>query len=100
MGNPIQKSDLEAFKGTLQQAIASCAVAKSAYSSMMLTPEQVQNPYSEDIKGYQDLTRAAELLEVAMVECTAAIFEKAKTDQRAEAAKPSIVQMNGGSLHN
>jgi hypothetical protein len=43
---------------------------------------------------------AATLLEIANLECTAAIFERAKEDQRAEAAKPAIVQMNGGSLHN
>jgi hypothetical protein len=40
------------------------------------------------------------LLEAAMIQCTASIFERAKEDQRAEAAKPAIVQMNGGSLHN
>jgi len=46
------------------------------------------------------LAEAGGLLELAMVQCTAAIFERAKEDQRAEAAKPAIVQMNGGNLHN
>jgi len=43
---------------------------------------------------------AAEQLEMAMVSCTASIFERAKEDQRRDAAKPAIVQMNGGNLHN
>jgi len=66
----------------------------------MLTPEQVQSPATSNDKGYLDLAEAGGLLELAMVQCTAAIFERAKEDQRAEAAKPAIVQMNGGNLHN
>jgi hypothetical protein len=100
MSQPIQNAAMQEFKGTLNQAIASLAVTRAAYSSMMLTPEQVRCLQPRDDKGYQNLINAAELLEVAMVECTAAIFERAKEDGRKEAAKPAIVQMNGGTLHN
>jgi len=97
---PVQKSDLENFKGALNQAAASLTVARMAYSSMMLTPDQVQSPNTSNDKGYINLVNAGPLLETAMVQCTAAIFEQAKEDQRKEAAKPAIVQMNGGNLHN
>lgn len=100
MSQSIQKQDLEQFKGSLQQAIASLAVARAAYSSMMLTPEQVQSPATSNDKGYINMVSAGPLLETVMVQCTAAIFERAKEDQRKEAAKPEIVQMNGGNLHN
>lgn len=97
---PIQKQEFEQFKGALNQAIASLSVAKAAYSSMMLQPEQVQSPATSNDKGYVNLDAAGPLLEVAMVQCTASIFEQGKADVRAEQAKPAIVQMNGGNLHN
>jgi hypothetical protein len=101
MSQAIQKEQMQEFKGALNQSIASLAVAKAAYSSMMLTPEQVvPNRYSSEDKGYGDLIEASALLETANVQCTAAVFERAKADARADAAKPAIVQMNGGSLHN
>lgn len=67
---------------------------------MMLTPEQLRNPTTLNDKGYHTLVQAFAVLEMASVECTAAIFERAKQDQRQEAAKPAIVQVNGGTLHN
>jgi len=100
MSQPIQKQEMENFKGTLSQAIASCSVARASYAAMMLTPEQVKCLQPRDDNGYQNMMNAAEQLEMAMVSCTAAIFERAKEDQRAEASKPQIVQMNGGTLHN
>lgn len=100
MSQSIQKQDLELFKGSLNQAIASLAVAKAAYSSMMLTPDKVQSPATSNDKGYINMVNAGPLLETVMVQCTTAIFERAKDDQRADAAKPAIVQMNGGTLHN
>ena len=100
MSQPIQKSEMENFKGTLSQAIASCSVARASYAAMMLTPEQVRNPNTSDDKGYQDLIEASSLLETAMIQCTAAIFERAKEDQREQAAKPVVMGINGGKLSN
>jgi hypothetical protein len=100
MIQPIQKDAMDQFKGTLNQAIASVAVAKATYSALMLSPEQVQSPATSNDKGYINLDAAGPLLEIIMVQCLAAIFERAKEDQRKEASKPAIVQMNGGSLSN
>lgn len=100
MPHSVQKEAMQEFKGTLNQAIASLNVARSAYSSMILTPAAIQVPTGSGDKGYQKLVEAATLLEIANLECTAAIFERAKEDARKEAAKPEIVQMNGGTLHN
>jgi hypothetical protein len=100
MSQPIQKDQLNEFKGALNQAIASVAVAKATYSTLMLSADQVQSPATSNDKGYINLDAAGPLLETAMVQCTAAIFERAKEDARKEAQKPAIVQMNGGSMSN
>jgi hypothetical protein len=100
MSQPIQNAAVDQFKGALNQAIASLAVAKAAYSAMMLTVSAVQLPSGSGDKGYINLVDAGPLLEMAHVECMAAIFERAKEDARREAAAPKIVSMDGGRMPN
>lgn len=99
---PIQGAEVEKFQQALSQATASLAVARAIYSTILLTPEQIQSPGASNDKGYINLTNAGPLLDIAASQCMAAIFEQAKIDQeeaaREKAAKPQIVQMMPGGM--
>ena len=86
MSHPVQKEEMDHFRGAISAAIANLNVAKAAYSSMMLTPAAIQVPTGSWDKGYQKMVEAATLLEIANLECIATVFERAKLD--ASIARP------------
>jgi hypothetical protein len=99
---PIQSNEVEKFQATMNQAIASLAAARAIYSTMMLSPEQIQSPGASADKGYINLTNAGPALDMGYSQCMTAIFEHAKDDAaeaRAEQARqPQVVKMPGGLL--
>ena len=93
---PIQQAEVDKFQGALNQAIASLAVARAIYSSILLTPDQVQSPGASNDKGYINMTNAGPSLDMALNQCMTAIFVQAQKDkeemEREQAKKPQIVR--------
>ena len=102
---PIQGAEVEKFQGALNQAIASLAAARAIYSSILLTPEQIQSPGTSNDRGYINLTNAGPAIEMGAQQCMQSIFTQAQKDkeeaEREQATKPQIVKMMpGGMVHN
>lgn len=99
---PIQGAEVEKFQSALNQAVASLAAARAIYSSILLTPEQIQSPGASNDRGYINLTNAGPAIEMGGNQCMAAIFEQAQADaveaEREKATKPQIVKMMPGGM--
>lgn len=70
------------------------------YSSMMLTPEQIQSPATSNDKGYMNLTNAGPALDMGINQCMSAIFDRSKQEaeeaKKEAAARQNIVKAGPG----